>query len=93
MLATGAPNVFARQSDMEQNTISYQYRKIMHSYLFWINWALLSCLVLIAGGFFTFIQQLKYVMFIKYPDDTITNVKNIVGMIEATSGGLNFIGR
>ena len=92
VLATGSPNVFARQSDMEQNTISYQYRKIMHTYLFWNNWALLACMILLMCGFFTFIQQLKFVMIIKYPDDTIAHVQDMIGLFNVTRNGLDWVG-
>lgn len=92
VLATGSPNVFARQSDIEQNTISYQYRKIMHTYLFWNNWALLACMILLMCGFFTFIQQLKFVMIIKYPDDTIAHVQDMIGLFNVTRNGLDWVG-
>jgi len=94
LLATGAPNVFARQSDVEQNTISYQYRKIMHMYLFWNNWALIICLILLGTGFVTFIQQLKFIMYIKFPDDTISNLQSarMEDFIAHTSDGLAWFG-
>ena len=92
MLVVGAPNVFARESDIEQNTISYQYRKIMHSYMFWNNWGLLACIVLLMVGFLTFIQQLKYVMFIKFPDDTIAHIEDMAALFNATKRGLSWIG-
>jgi len=63
--ATGAANIFARSSSL---THSFQYRKILQSYQFWVRWVLITIVVLYLVGLWLFIQTFAYMVYIKYSD-------------------------
>jgi hypothetical protein len=69
VLGTGSANVFTR--DQDAGGLSHQYRTVMHSYVYWLRWAILLMVLLSAYGIILFGFAMKALVYIKWTDGYI----------------------
>ena len=66
VLGTGSANVFTR--DQDAGGLSYQYRTVMHSYVYWLRWVILLMVMLTGYGILLFGFAMKSLVYVKWTD-------------------------